>query len=313
MRKTITAVAAQRTPRIRVLIAIGALTLGLLLVAGVGFAEGAISGGNDTVDRVAGPDTQASFSILDGNNPISGGGVLSSWTIFASEIAGAETDQDEVKLKIWRQTAAGLVVVGESTFVTPDLDGGEQTFVLTTPIPVVAGDFAGMRVNRQGVVPYVVPDGGTVFADDLDHVTLFNIVSTDAATGSVESFDSSGDRIYSISVAGEDVSVALTPHADTNPVGEDHTLTANIGTALAGVAVRFEVLAGPNAGEEGVELTDAGGDAVFTYGGDGGEGIDVIQAGSISTARVTSTRLNRATSRPRPGPAHRRHPSRAST
>jgi hypothetical protein len=42
--------------------------------------------------------------------------------------------------------------------------------------------------------------------------------------------------------------------------------------------VTFRVLAGPNGGKTGTDITDAGGEARFTYHGDGGVGTDTIQA-----------------------------------
>ncbi|HDL89968.1 MAG TPA: hypothetical protein ENG14_03595, partial [Thermodesulforhabdus norvegica] len=78
------------------------------------------------------------------------------------------------------------------------------------------------------------------------------------------------------------VGITLSPATDTNLVGESHTVTAKItdqlGNSVQGVDVDFEVLSGPNAGETGVDTTDASGEATFTYTGDGGTGTDVIQA-----------------------------------
>ena len=277
------AIAAVRSrSRIQLLALIGALALGVALIAGYGTVEGAIAGGNDPSDRASGPDTQAAFSILDRNSPISGDGVLTSWTIFAREIA-VDPDQAQVKLKIYRDTGSDFQVVGESAFVTPDLIAGAQTFALATPIPVLAGDFVGMRVDAQGIVPYEVPAGCTEFATDLTHTTLFNTAAADAAPGAVETFDSSGDRVYSISVAGESLTVALTPSFETNTFGEMHTVTATVttdlGAAVVGVEVRFLVMSpGPNSGDSGDDTSDASGDTTFTYTGDGGVGTDTITA-----------------------------------
>ena len=99
------AIAAVRSrSRIQLLAMLGALALGVALIAGYGTAEGAIAGGNDPIDRASGPDTQAAFSILDRNSAISDDGVLTSWTIFAREIEDA--DQAQVKLKIYRDTGS---------------------------------------------------------------------------------------------------------------------------------------------------------------------------------------------------------------
>lgn len=73
----------------------------------------------------------------------------------------------------------------------------------------------------------------------------------------------------------------LLPASATNPPDTDHTVTAIYeldGFPLAGNTIDFEVTAGPNVGEMGSDVTDANGEATFTYTGDGGEGTDTIEA-----------------------------------
>ncbi len=75
--------------------------------------------------------------------------------------------------------------------------------------------------------------------------------------------------------------IALTPETATNPVGEDHTVTANVTDGVdpvEGAEVTFEVTDGPNAGATGTGTTDAAGNATFTYTSDGVAGSDTIQA-----------------------------------
>jgi predicted nucleic acid-binding protein len=84
------------------------------------------------------------------------------------------------------------------------------------------------------------------------------------------------------------VGITLDPVSATNPVGDDHTVTATLKDLLAiplpAVEVEFSVLSGPNAGASGVCsanadcTTDANGEVSFTYAGDGGVGTDEIQA-----------------------------------
>ena len=77
----------------------------------------------------------------------------------------------------------------------------------------------------------------------------------------------------------------------TNPPGT-HTVTAVTtaanGNPIAGVTVTFNVLSGPNAGQTGQANTNALGRATFTYTGNGGAGIDNIQA---SVGNLTSNVL----------------------
>jgi hypothetical protein len=66
-----------------------------------------------------------------------------------------------------------------------------------------------------------------------------------------------------------------------SPVGAQHTLTATFkldGVSRQGIRIDFIIAAGPNAGKNGSNITGVNGQAGFTYTGDGGSGIDTIQA-----------------------------------
>jgi hypothetical protein len=78
--------------------------------------------------------------------------------------------------------------------------------------------------------------------------------------------------------------LSLLPPFDINPPGSDHTVTAVYklaGVPQAGVQINFEVIAGPNAGESGSAITNASGEATFTYTGTGGPGTDTIRATAV--------------------------------
>jgi hypothetical protein len=74
----------------------------------------------------------------------------------------------------------------------------------------------------------------------------------------------------------------LSPVSAINPVGTDHTVTAETlsaaGSGVPGILVDFKVLTGPNAGKTGQGTTGANGRVSFTYHDDGGAGTDTIQA-----------------------------------
>ena len=76
--------------------------------------------------------------------------------------------------------------------------------------------------------------------------------------------------------------ITLSPSSATNPVGTSHTVTATVlsvaGAPIVGVTVTFTVLTGPNAGKTGTGVTNAAGQATFTYSDTGGAGVDTIQA-----------------------------------
>jgi len=77
------------------------------------------------------------------------------------------------------------------------------------------------------------------------------------------------------------VGIALTPAAATNTVGQNHTVTATLkdllGNPQSGISVTFTVTAGPSAGLTGTGITNADGQATFTYTSTSA-GIDQIQA-----------------------------------
>ena len=82
-----------------------------------------------------------------------------------------------------------------------------------------------------------------------------------------------------LDLGGTPATLTLSPAADTNPVGTPHTVTATVedagGNPVSGVTVRFSVT-GAN-GASGADVTDANGQATFTYTGTVA-GLDTISA-----------------------------------
>jgi hypothetical protein len=81
--------------------------------------------------------------------------------------------------------------------------------------------------------------------------------------------------------------IQLAPLTVANIVGTDHTVIATVtegGSPVSGIDVTFEVTAGANRGEGGIETTNALGLAFFTYTGNGGVGTDEIQASFTNAA-----------------------------
>jgi hypothetical protein len=84
-----------------------------------------------------------------------------------------------------------------------------------------------------------------------------------------------------ISLGAQDISLSgnLSPDLAMNPPGTDHSVDLEVlGTVVNDVDVEFDVISGPNVGDNGTDTTDAAGIATFTYTGDGGIGVDEIQA-----------------------------------
>lgn len=105
-------------------------------------------------------------------------------------------------------------------------------------------------------------------------------------------------------VGGSDVvivdGILLTPFFASNAVGGTHTVTATVadsnGNPVAGKVVNFSILSGPHGGVAGSDVTDADGEAEFTYSG-ASVGSDQIEActgpmpgsgGSVCSNIVTS-------------------------
>ena len=99
-------------------------------------------------------------------------------------------------------------------------------------------------------------------------------------------YDDNGFEVCSQTVTkvwniASDLDITLAPPYDLNLVGENHTVTATVtdsGSPVLGLSVNFTVISGPNAGDNGAALTNASGNAIFNYTGDGGVGADLIQA-----------------------------------
>ena len=102
-----------------------------------------------------------------------------------------------------------------------------------------------------------------------DEVRVYNRVLTEQEIGML---------------AGEG-SITLSPEEAFNPVNTGHTVTAEADVNGSDITepytVNFEVTSGPNSGDSAEVDTDATGnidDADFSYNGDGGDGIDQINA-----------------------------------
>lgn len=75
------------------------------------------------------------------------------------------------------------------------------------------------------------------------------------------------------------IAIEATPETATNLVNTDHTVTATVtddGVPAQEADVTFDITAGPNVGESHADVTNAEGQAFFTYTGDGGIGTDTI-------------------------------------
>ena len=93
--------------------------------------------------------------------------------------------------------------------------------------------------------------------------------------------------------------ITLAPVTAINPIGTSHTVTATVqdltGKAIVGRTVNFRITAGPNKGKTGSGVTDANGQASFTYQSDANApdaaGTDEITASYlVNGAKITANK-----------------------
>ena len=86
--------------------------------------------------------------------------------------------------------------------------------------------------------------------------------------------------------------ILLTPTQATNPINTSHTVSARVqdtnGAPVSGRSVDFEITSGPNAGLTGNDVTDADGNAAFTWSSTAA-GTDVIVARFMDSQDVLRT------------------------
>lgn len=170
---------------------------------------------------------------------------------------------------------------------TPALTGGMRTLTITvlrkagTPAVGVPVSFTVSGANN------LVSGGDPPFATNASGVLTFTYTGANSGIDTITGSGTVNGVPFTCNVQQEwtNTGCMLTPGADTNQVGTDHTVTIEVlknGVAQPGVIVGFEVTAGPNTGDTDVGFTNALGRATFTYTGDGGPGVDTITAtGSV--------------------------------
>ncbi|MBI5762420.1 MAG: hypothetical protein HZA51_02715 [Planctomycetes bacterium] len=170
---------------------------------------------------------------------------------------------------------------------TPALTGSMRTLTITvlrkagTPAVGVPVSFAVSGANNLvsgGDPPFVTNASGQL---TLTYTGANSGIDTITGSGTVNGVP------FTCNVQQEwtNTGCMLTPGADTNQIGTDHTVTVEVtknGSAQAGVIVLFEVISGPNIGVTDLGVTNALGRTTFTYTGTGGAGTDTIRAtGSV--------------------------------
>ncbi len=144
--------------------------------------------------------------------------------------------------------------------------------------------------------PFAVPVTESDPDDELYDLLPFYVPSSTLIV--IDTFNpSNDDNIFfgaiCTSVAAITQGILLSPAQGTCVLGADNTVTAlvldSLGAPVTGTTVNFLVVSGPNAGDAGSDVTDANGEATFTYTGDGGIGVDCVVASFVDSQGVTQT------------------------
>lgn len=133
--------------------------------------------------------------------------------------------------------------------------------------------------------PFALP---TSTSSDDELYSLLPLITNTTQNISVHTFNPSGDDniffAHFVSSAEMDVGIGLSLSQVTNqhPVGQTHSVTALLvdgsNLPLANQTVVLTVTSGPNIGQSQTVITNANGEAVFSYVGSGGIGTDTIVA-----------------------------------
>jgi len=139
---------------------------------------------------------------------------------------------------------------------------------------VLSGPNAGLTgpgdTNANGFIVFSYPGN----AIGTDAILIWADLDRDGVRDGIEPLTAS--IVEWVGVAG--TGIELVPASSAGPVNASHTSTATLLPAQSGVIVRFSVATGPNAGRNGVGVTNSNGQASFSYFGTGGLGTDTIVA-----------------------------------
>ncbi|ARU03481.1 hypothetical protein CCO03_01195 [Comamonas serinivorans] len=154
---------------------------------------------------------------------------------------------------------------------------GDRTNLTLTEVPGSNTSPAGHRMVLDGATGAVTVPAGTPPGTYELHYSLCEV----ARPGNCEQA-----RVEVVVTAGPPVTLSFTQTSPTHPVGSLHQAQATVtdadGFPVTNTAVTFTVSAGPNAGYSATVLTDAQGQALWSYTGSATPGIDILTATALS-------------------------------
>jgi hypothetical protein len=185
----------------------------------------------------------------------------------------------------FESTATGWNLLGTGSVTTAGVDQPTHLDVggLELPVAKVIGIYYYTETYPSPSTGYTT-GGPTIFSNaDLELIT-YRGIGTPKFGSSIFFPRQVNTTVYYEPCGQPRVELRLEPELDFNLIDTQHTLTATLTEGpnpVPGAEVTFEVFAGPNAADSGVETTDINGEAAFAYTGDGGVGVDEIEASFV--------------------------------
>lgn len=152
-------------------------------------AKGVTLAGNDVIDRPE-IDDRSDFYILDSNNPFQSNALVSDWEVFANTAS-------PIELVLYRKLSSSYTVVGRSGLETPTV--GFNKFTLASPISVEAGDFVGLYLPSEQLVPFTLD---APFVGDLGNLSGTVLFTSQSSGANPTAFTGSSNRTYSVRANG---------------------------------------------------------------------------------------------------------------
>lgn len=236
---------------------------------------------------------------VTGANPTSGSDVSDADGRVAFSYVGSNPGDDTIAATIPDSDATDSVAAHwiepttlDLTPPTADLVEGEQHTVTALVLDQDGNPMAGETVDFS--VSGANPDSGSDVTD-ADGNATFSYTGDNPGSDTIEATVAgtpASDTATAQWAEAVPTTLTLSPADAERSVGQTHTLTAEVrdqlDRPLEGETVAFEVTAGPHSNESGSDVTDADGNATFSYVGTD-PGVDTIEAtvGSlVETATV---------------------------
>lgn len=162
---------------------------------------------------------------------------------------------------------------------------GEQHSLTVTVRQADGTVAAGVDVTVEITAGPNAPAGSTFDTDSSGRLDVFYTGDGGLGTDTIEAHGTIDGAPFSCTATktwtAPQPRCAITPQADTNPVGTQHQFTVRVtfgGVPQSGRSVTVSILSGPNSPDSGVATTDTNGEIEVFYNGDGGPGTDSIRA-----------------------------------